>query len=219
MSVQKQVRTFRRKYRIRTVNSTSLRAALRRQGYTVVEFNGISEAPDTAALIAALQLEEEAARSKCFTYRNDKYRLVFLNEDLNEEERTVVLAHEEGHILNRHMTQAEVIGENVVQEYEANEFAHYLLRDKTGKKRRRAILAAVCALLLAAGVCTGVFFGLRHDRAVYTEDLYRTATGTRYHVRDCVYVKYRNDVVRLTKEEFDSGAYQPCRACLPDRDK
>ena len=128
-------------------------------------------------------------------------------------------AHEEGHILNGHMHQADVLGDDMVQEYEANKFAHHLLRDKTAQKCRRAVIAAVYELLLLPGTDTGVFFGTRHSAAVYTEDLYRTAIGGKYHLRECTYLKNRTDIVRLTKEEFDSGKYTPCEACLPGRDK
>ncbi len=59
-------------------------------------------------------------------------------------------------------------------------------------------------------------FKLRHDKAVYTDNLYRTASGTKYHLRDCMYIKDKTDVYRLTREEFESGYYEPCGACVPD---
>lgn len=44
--------------------------------------------------------------------------------------------------------------------------------------------------------------------AIYTDNLFRTETGAKYHVKDHMYIK--TDEYRLTKEEFDSGEFEPC---------
>ena len=217
MNTRKKAGQFKHKFKIRVVNSATLHDALVSQGFTIIEFNGINDSRDVANLIEALRLQEHVKNEKCFTYQSDKYRLVFLHEDLNEDERTVVLAHEEGHIWNGHMTQDSAFGQDVIQEYEANEFAHYLLKDKTGKKKRIRVSAIACVLLLMIGVGTGLFLKQQHDDAVYMDDLYRTETGAKYHLRDCMYIKDKTDVYRLTQEEFYSGEYEPCGACRPDK--
>lgn len=206
---------FKHKFKIRAINSATLHEALTAQGFTIIEFNGISDSNDITELIDALQLRDHVTNEKCFTYQNDKYRLVFIHEDLNEEERTVVLAHEEGHIWNGHMAQNSVFGEDVIQEYEANEFAHYLLEDRTGKRKRIKIFTIACLLLLLVGVGVGLLLMNQHDKVVYTDNYYRTETGTKYHLRDCMYIKDKTDVYRLTREEFESGEYEPCGACIP----
>lgn len=136
MNEKKQVAEFKRKYHLKTVNIATLREVLTAQGYTVIEFNNIENTEDVSSLIEALQLWDQISRSRCFTYQNDKFRIVFLHEDLNDEERTIVLAHEEGHIWNGHLSANNVLGTDVIQEYEANEFAHHLLKDKTGSSKR-----------------------------------------------------------------------------------
>ena len=216
MTAGKQARAFKKKYQLKAINSAVLCETLEKQGYTVVEFNAIENPTDVAALIEALNLQEQIIVSKCFTYQNDKYRIVFLHEDLNDEERTIVLAHEEGHIWNDHMSADSILGKDIIQEYGANEFAHYLLKDKTGKNKRTKLIAAICALVILAGAGTGIAIKQNYDKAVYTENLYRTETGGKYHVRDCMYIKDKTDVYRLTQEEFDSGEYEPCEACMPD---
>lgn len=216
MNQKRKAAEFKRKYSLKTINSANLWEALIAQGYTLVEFNSIENKENVASLIGALQLEDQIARSKCFTYQNDKYRIVFIHEDLNDEERTVVLAHEEGHIWNGHMSSNNVLGTDVVQEYEANEFSHYLLKDKTGKKKRIKVTGVILTLILLLAVGTGMFLKQNHDKAVYTDDLYRTETGGKYHVRDCMYIKDKTNVYRLTQEEFDSGEYEPCGACKPN---
>jgi len=216
MDELKQVKVFRKKYQLKTVTSDGLTSALGQQGYTVIEFNGIDDNEDVSCLIEALNLADRIRISRCFTYRDDKYRLVFLNENLTEEERVIALAHEEGHICGGHMTVDNIFGEDIIQEHSANEFAHHLLKDISGKKRRRSIIIAVVTLVIIVCLGIGLYLKNTHDEAVYAEDLYRTETGSKYHVRDCMYIKDKTDVYRLTKEEFDSGEYEPCGACKPN---
>ena len=123
---------------------------------------------------------------------------------------------EEGHIWNDHLTKDNVIGNDVIQEYEANEFAHYLLKDKTGKKKKTSVIVLLCALVAVAGIIGEFAFKASHDATVYTDDLYRTENGGKYHLRDCMFIKDKTNVYRLTREEFDSGEYEPCEACIPD---
>lgn len=72
-------------------------------------------------------------------------------------------------------------------------------------------------LILLVGIGTGVYLKQQHDDAVYMDDLYRTETGSKYHLRDCMYIEDKTDVYRLTQEEFYSGKYEPCEACMPDK--
>ncbi len=216
MKNKKKAAEFRRKYRLKVVSSASLREVLVTQGYTIVEFNGIDEKKEVASLIDALHLQDYISHSRGFTYQDDKYRIIFIHEDLNEEELCIVLAHEEGHIWNGHMVQNSVFGTDVVQEYEANEFAHHLLKDKTGKKKRTKLIVAIYVLVIFVGTGTIIAIRQNYDKTVYTEDLYRTETGGKYHVRDCMYIKDKTNVYRLTQEEFNSGEYEPCEACMPN---
>ncbi len=114
------------------------------------------------------------------------------------------------------MHKDNAIGADVIHEHEANEFVHYLLKDRHGKKKRVRIIAAISAIALILIAFAGFYLKQSHDKAVYTDNLYRTETGTKYHVRDCIYIRDRTDVYRLTQEEFDSGKYEPCSACMPD---
>ena len=219
MDYKRQVADFKKKHNLRTITSEELCRALGEQGYTIIEFNGIADNEDVTALRDALGVGAYMKQSRCFTYRNDKYRLVFIHEDLTEDERLVALAHEEGHIWNDHLTKDNIIGRDVIQEHQANEFAHYLLKDKSGKKKRTRMIAAVCALAVALCAALGVYVKDRHDEAVYTDHFYRTESGNHYHLRNCMYLEDRTDVYRLTRKEFESGEYEPCEACRPDENE
>lgn len=216
MKYRKQVADFKRKYNIKAITSESLIKALNEQGYTVIEFNGIADSEEVVTLRDALNVGIYMKQSRCFTYRDDKYRLVFINEGLNEEERQVALAHEEGHIWNDHLVKDNILGNDVIQEHQANEFAHYLLKDKDGKQRRVLHITIISMVVAAMCIFAGISIKNQHDESIYTEDLYRTESGTKYHLKNCMYLEDRTDVYRLTKEEFESGDYEPCEACKPD---
>ena len=218
MDVRKQATRFRKKYKLKAINSATLCDVLSRQGYTVIEFNGTAETEDVRNLIDALEIHDQISHSRCFTYKSDKYRIIFVHEDLNEEERTIALIHEEGHIWHGHMHTGNILGEDIVQEYEANEFAHYLLKDKTGSRKRTKLIIACMAAIVLLGSAFGVLMKQSHDEAVYADNLYRTETGEKYHLRDCMYIKDKTNVYLLTLKEFESGEYEPCGACLPEGD-
>lgn len=217
MKYKKQCAAYRKKYKLSSVTSEALKTALEEQGYTVIEFNEIDDNENVCILKELLGLAPYMDRSRGFTYRDDKYRLVFLNESLNEEEKQVVLAHEQGHIWNEHLTRNHIFGNDVMQEYEANEFAHYLLRDKTGKNRRVKAGCMLAGFLIVVALIFGILFCRKREEAIYTDHFYIVGSGTKYHQKGCMYIKDRKDVRRLTREEFDSGKYEPCDACLPDQ--
>lgn len=79
------------------ISEKAIYNALSKQGCTVIYFNAIFNDDYVSQIITNLKLDEYIRSNKGFTYANDKYRLVFVNEDLSEEERIVVLAHEAGH--------------------------------------------------------------------------------------------------------------------------
>lgn len=137
--IEKKASLFRKKYIHGKKTTRALCSALDEMGYTVVFFHTASNEPEVDVLIQRLDLLALVCTQRGFTFANDKYRLVFVNDDLSEEEKLVVLAHEIGHIYLRHVTRASIIGNDVIEEHEANEFSHYLLY----KSNRALIIACV----------------------------------------------------------------------------
>lgn len=219
--IKKKVRQFVRKYHLQTLTPEKLREAVKQMGYTVVEFDEAGSDKNAAQLLSALELEEFARHTRGFTYANSKMRLIFLHRGLSREEKLIVLAHETGHICCDHFSAAPVIGREVLEEYEASEFAHYLLRERPGARlrqgmrtHRKGLIAAAAALaVVIAGGC--IFGGLR-SREKYYGEYYITETGNRYHRKDCSFIKHKDNVTRLTREQYESGKYLPCEKCLPE---
>lgn len=203
----------------------ALKNALQKQGFTVIAFSNLANDADVDDLARALGVQEMILRAKGFTYMDARMRLVFLNSDLSDEEARIVLAHEEGHICCNHFDHKALAGRDVTEEHEANEFAHVVLT----AKRPSAVLRFCkrhlwLLLLLAALVAAAIAVPIVVTRCVQTQaqqsatpvfgDYYLTATGSKYHLATCGYVAGKEGTHKMTKAEFDSGLYSPCKYCL-----
>lgn len=222
--MKRKVRRFLREHRIRKISSTELIRALKEQGYTVLKFNRLCNDEDLDDLIDALHLHGYIASSRGFTYANGDYRMVFLHEDLSEKESCMVLAHEQGHITCGHTDKQPILGEDVRQENEANEFAHCLLKPSLCQRiimwiRRHRALASVLAVLCALAVVGGIVWSSLQEEESCFGEYYITATGNRYHTADCGFVKDKPNTRRMTKEEYASGLFEPCSRCLPEENE
>lgn len=211
-------RSFLREYKLDRVTLPDLRRILQQQGYTIVEFNHILNDEPVDALIDALGLADAVSKSKGFTYADAHRRLVFLHEDLSEKEKLLVLAHEEGHIYCDHFSSAPVLGKDVTEEHEAGEFTHYLL-NSDGKflsflRKKKLLLGCIAGGLILA-IAGGLVFGALHKEQRYYGTFYITASGNKYHEKECIFVKDKTNTRRMTKEDFESGDFTPCGICLP----
>lgn len=216
--IKELVRRFRHEYHITDVTSDVLEEVFTKQGFIIVDYNPVVNDSDVTTVIEGLGLGEMICRSNGFLYVDAKHRLVFVNEKLNSEERMVVLAHEEGHYYCEHMGQIPVVGRTVTEEYEANEFAHYLLKRSLWDKSRAWMTAHRKWILLTAILCLTVLAGLTaynwyKKQQVYTGDYYITMHGEKYHLKNCVTIE-GHPVRRLRKEEIDN--YEPCSVCMPE---
>lgn len=218
--IQKKAKEFKKSFGLLDCNYGCLKSAAEKQGYTVIEYNHIFNEEDVQSLIEALKLTDNILRTKGFTYADSNYRLLFVHEDLSEQEKTMVLAHENGHIFLGHLSSVPIIGKDVQEEYEANEFAHFLLNEsqndklintiKTHKKTALCILLVFVILLISVGLIK--WFNREQQ---YYGEYYITTSGNKYHEEECIFVKDKTNVHRLTKEQFENGEYEPCQMCLP----
>jgi len=218
-AIQKAVIHFRKTFRIRDINVTTLTHAMEAQGYTVIEFRRVNNDPEVALLLRNLHLEDRAVYSRGFTYADSHYRMVFIGEDLTEHEKTLILAHEQGHIYLGHMNHLTVIGVDVQEEYEANEFVHYLLHPVLIQRLGQAVKnhfvpICICIVLLAAAVAGGIKYREFKDSETYFMEYYVTPHGTKYHVKECGIIEGK-EVRRLTKDDIESGEFEPCSLCIP----
>ena len=218
--IRNKVKQFKKEYDIVDCTYSELCDITEKQGFVIVEYNHIINDTCVQALIDSLKLTEFIENSKGFTYADANHRIVFIHEDLSEKEKRLVLAHENGHIYLEHFSDLFILGKEIQEEYEANEFLHYLLENSVSEKfakivrrHKKACIAALLAMIVSAGVITAI--ALYKEEQKYYGEYYITDTGNKYHEKDCIFVKEKENVYRLTEEDFNSGKYSSCKTCLP----
>lgn len=212
---------IRKMYGIDIVNLYSLKKIIETYGYTIIEFDESQNDEDVSIVIEKLDLTDFIIRHKGFSYADADCRLVFIWKDLDDQEKLIILAHELGHISCNHLSHAPILGTCVIEEDEANQFAHYLLRPTfadtvviSSNLYKKRIIIACCVLLLLSCVFGIGVYSKKQEK--YCEDYYITTTGEKYHEAGCMFVKDKKNVHRMTIEEFESGKYTPCQMCLPN---
>ena len=217
--VVKKSKEFLRGNRLAKLTLSDAQSIIANQGYTIIPFNNLSNTDDVDTLISNLGLSEQAEHSRGFTYADANFRLVFVHENLNDEEKLLVLAHEEGHIYLNHMAKASVLGNDVQEEAEANAFAQYVVSPSRGHTCSYWIkthkIATVLAVILAVAVLAGISILIWNS--VHWTNYYVTETGSKYHYEGCKYLKGKDNTVRLTRNLYRSGLYEPCEVCLPEQ--
>lgn len=199
----------------------SISHIIQAQGYIVIEFDPYDNEEDLSVIISRLDLADMISRRNGFTYADSEHRFVFVNKELNDEEKLLVLAHEAGHILCNHLEHAPILGRSVTEEDEANQFSHYLLHPRvTDILRIHANLfkkqICIAAILIAIAVGIIGYYFYEEKQASYYGEYYITENGEKYHRKDCMIIRERTNVRRLTIDEFESGEYSPCQICLPE---
>ncbi len=175
----------------------------------------------TNTLIEELSLQPFASAGSAFLYKNKEIKLVFVCEELLEQDKIYTLAHELGHIACDHVKEGCAWKANIQEEYEANEFAHYLLNpsviDKTVIRiSKHRLLATVLTISMFLALLSIPIISWRQRTSSYYGDYYVTETGQKYHAADCPAIRDKTNIHRLTIEEFESAKYEPCQICLAD---
>lgn len=75
--------------------------------------------------------------------------------------------------------------------------------------------ASIAAVLIIALIAVGCIIGYKmYCENTYYEKYYTTSTGNKYHDKNCGYVKGKDNIERLTIEQYESGEYTPCEKCI-----
>ena len=208
-------------YGISKVTLENLIYIIEDQGFEIIEYSQRDRSDSVWTVLNTLNLTTYAESGKAFAYKCGKSKLLFVCEEMTADEKLYALAHEEGHIIFGHLCNGACDGNAVEEEYVANEFAHYLLHPPlllkfatTAKSnKKKALWVALIALSLA--VIIPLTVNIIQSRSYYGE-YYVTESGTKYHEKDCMTIKDRSNIRRLTEKDYYSGDYEPCHVCLPD---
>lgn len=206
-------------YGITSINLKTVIYITENKGIELFEY-GSDNYAGVENLLRELKLENAAAASHGFAFSDGMNDIIFVRETLTEEEKVLVIAHELGHILLGHLKGAASMYVGAREEYEANEFVHYImnaaplfrLKIRIHEKRRAVVGIAAAVMIIAAGICTAAGI-IKYDSEA---DYYITETGEKYHQADCVTIRGKK-VHKMTEEERESGKYTPCAVCLPEQ--
>ncbi len=206
---------------------------IEKTGFRVIEYKKYSYSDYLNKLINKLDIEKEIQEKDAFLYYNDRLKFVFLNEDLSDEDKYIVLSHEIGHIYDEQFLLSETVYSNTKKETFANEFVHYLNRFPVGfrafnflhKKPLAGILALTITLSSFAGIAvlnkshSLNYFSPAVANTVNFKNLspdmyYITSTGTKYHKSFCKHVKYNPNVQGFHPSDKVLEDYMPCLDCI-----
>lgn len=199
----------------------SLVFLVKRLGYEIVEYSKTNRDASTESLIQELNLQTFANVGKAFIYRNGEIKLLFICDTLSNDEKQYAIAHELGHVVLGHLKEGASFSASMEEEYEANEFAHYLLRPRFGVKcrvwvRTHRLIFSCILVVLAASIIVALIAKRKSLERTYYGEYYVTESGEKYHEKDCSVIKGKSNLHRLTIEEYESGKYEPCQVCIGD---
>lgn len=207
---QKLAQEILRKYKLSKPSLDDALFIIQEQGYEIIDFDPSSNND----LFQELSLDKDITRQGAFLYRNNKVKLLFIRETLDEREKLYAVAHEIGHILCNHVQDETSVNE----EYEANEFAHYFLHPSKNQQaiaavsRRKWISIGTIIFIICLSLI-GIWSWNSFIESKYS-NYYVTSSGTKYHRKSCSLIKDKENLRRLTKEDVQSGAYEACGVCL-----
>lgn len=200
------------RYRLRRPTLENVVFIVRDNGYEIIDFEPGS--PSAEKLFQELALGSDVCAQDAFLYTNHDVKLLFLKDILDADEKRFAAAHELGHIVCGHAQSKP----SVKEEYEANEFVHYFLNPSLGvrlhntvarhKWRTAAIILAIAITVTGGIIAYNVVVNQRYSQ------YYATSLGHKYHLRNCTQISGKTNVHRLTREELESGDYEPCGTCL-----
>ena len=211
-TAQREARAFLSEFHHRPFSVSDLEKALQAQGFSLVEYSRLSNGRDVTTLLTSLQLFDYAAKQSAFTYQDPNLRIVFLQENLSQQEKMILLSHELGHILCRHLEHTSVTGPGagVLEEQEVNDFSARLLRyNKSCRPRRIAMWAGLGTVVLAL-----VGFLLFGTPSRVNPTVYLTESGRCYHKEDCKFVAGKSNITSISRRQAEDAGYDACTWCF-----
>lgn len=212
-----QAKMLLQKYKLGKVTLDNLGYIIEDQGYEIIEYS----LGGKNSILERLGLEVYAQGCKAFSYNGNGMKFVFVREDTTADDKMYILSHELGHIICGHMKRNGISSLDVEEERESNEFAHYILHPnivtlasaKYYENKRPFIIALIVVVCLIIGIPVTSFIVKQNS---YYGEYYVTETGSCYHEKECIFVKDKKSIHRLTENQYYSGDYSPCQICLPN---
>ena len=201
------------------------------KGFEIIEYKKYNNSLELKTLINSLHLEKDIQESNCFLYYNENLKLLFINQDVPDEDKITLLSHEVGHIYDDHFLDSEIKYSKVKRENFANEFSHYLTKPFFAVKSFAFILKKPLFCLIIFMILTFAGFTSSNALDLFEQNpapnvssdnaaenvFYVTASGKKYHRGFCKHVKNRTNIKAFySSEDVTAEGYEPCLDCIGD---
>ena len=157
-------------------------------------------------------------------------KFIFINEDVSDYDKQILLSHEIGHICDERISDSEIIYSNAQMENYANEFSHYLNKPSTTIKLLTFLLKKPILCILIFVIAISAFSGIialnNHSsikqETITTDSLnnlstdmyYVTSSGKKFHKNYCKHIRYKTNITGFSLEDAVSKGYLPCLDCI-----
>ncbi len=221
----KKAKKFIKKYRLNKLGLSyrSLANIFNSLGYKIIFFNKFSNTCDIQKLINVCRLQKEIETRRVFMYVDGSTKLLFLHKGIAEDEKVHYMLHELGHIELKHIY---IDTDEDMQEREADEFA--VVVKLILKYRKKYIIAVLSVCLIVVNILSVCCINLSVKHTPISAVTYQqttdfsksdnvcvTKSGTKYHLPACQYVKYKTNIMEISKEEAIKCGYHACNVCNP----
>ena len=146
-----------KKYSISSPSLDDLIQIAGANGYEIIDYSLSNNPTNVTTLLHELSLEQLAATRRAFVFKRGEIRLLFVCDSMTSSEKRYAIAHELGHIVMGHLKNELCNDAEIEEEYEANEFAHYLLRPGFTARgavwvRRHQAISILIVVFVALGI-------------------------------------------------------------------
>lgn len=178
-----------------------------------------------------LNIENEIQTKDAFVYIKGNLKIVFINEEVSDEDKLTLLLHEIGHIYDSQILDSEIVYNNIQREDYANEFSHYLKHPSIAVKALSFILKKPALIAIALAIVLTTSFGALNysyknkeiptfsNNQLSNELYYVTQTGEKYHKKFCKHIKYKTNITGYTLEDVLYKGYEPCLDCIGEEEQ
>lgn len=190
------IKIFRLK---RNYKAEDLTRILEKQGFTLYEYSLFSDR--AKQLFSKLKCTETAIADNSFSTCTDDIRLCCIRKALSEEEKALLLLHENLHIFMGDVKKDSVI--TPVQEKAVTDL-HFIIDFVLRSKRYVRLIVAILITAL-------MFGGIRHYTYSKSTEayFYVTPSGTHYHKEDCDFITSNTQSFKISAQDAQKS-YLPC---------
>lgn len=214
------------------INTSLIKQKINDHGFKVIYYSHLSNKEKIYKLLTTLNLLEYSASVPAFVYCGEEVKIVFIRENLSEQNELRLLCHELGHIIGNQAGLIPLNDSTIEDEFFANEFAHYMLHPNiltklivNCKKHKTKVLLLVSILFLLV-LFYPFYEKIYHntpDTSLFSnttvtenkkENFFVTPSGKKYHTKNCIHIKNKSNIIDINQYDAEKYGYAPCRDCL-----